>query len=305
VTQPVTGHPTRVLPILDLHGGLFFDRHLDFRQTVYRQTLEPEMYYTYVPYRNQNMIPVFDTITNTLNYDQLFNYNRFSGFDRIGDANQISLGITTRLIEEKTGWEKLRAGIGQIFYFRKRSVTIGPPTPEDSYNRSPLSGMITAEIIPFWHLRGDGIWSLRSNQFQNENITLSYRPAPQKVINLGYGFVKGGDINNSNLSATDLSFAWPLSSRMSAIGRWTQNVSHHHFQNLLYGLQYESCCWAVRLVAMKTFTGLNPATNSYQYDTRFALQFVLKGLGSFGNSDPSQLLDSNVPGYQSAFGQIL
>ncbi len=302
-TLPSTS-PSLSLPIFDIHSGLYFDRDFSFSSNYFRQTLEPEIYYTYVPYKNQNNLPIFDTLTNTLNYDQLFSYNRFSGYDRIGDANQISYGITTRLIDSSSGLEKLRAGAGQIYYFKKRSVTIGPQTPEDTYNRSPIAGILSWQINPAWTLSGNSIWSVQNSQFQNQNLTLSFHPAADKVINLGYGFVRNGDINGTNLSQTDLSFGWPILPQWSAVGRWTQNWESHHFQNLLYGLQYDACCWAVRFVAIKNFTGLSPVTNTFQYDSGFALQFALKGLGNFGNSDPTQLLSTNIAGYQSNFGQL-
>ncbi len=315
-------HPSRALPIFDIHSGLYFDRETHVFNTAYRQTLEPQVYYTYVPYRNQNDIPLFDTTVNTLTYDELFTYNRFSGLDRIGDANQISYGIATQLINSQSGYTKLRAGIGQIIYFIPRRVTLcaGPYAPltctsnpdnlENRFNKSPLSGVLAYHLNPDWSLIGDAIWNVQDNEFNNQTITLHYQK-DQKIINLGYSFLRGGDFqpnNNvpnssaSNLSQTDLSVAWPISRDWSTIARWTQNWNHHHFQNLLYGLQYDSCCWAVRFVAGRAFTNLSP-NNTYQYNTQFFIQFSLKGLGNYGNADPSQLLSSSVSGYQTNFGQ--
>ncbi len=326
VTTGASTGPTRSLPIFDIHSGLFFDRQMRFLSNPYRQTLEPQIYYTYVPYKNQDKIPVFDTITNTLTYDELFMYNRFSGLDRIGDANQISYGVTTRFIDEQSGYEKLRAGIGQIFYFRDRKVTLCSPlnsinstvpcveNPADNaintFNKSPLSGILNYNLNPNWGLTASSIWDVQTNQFNNQSIALHYSPEPRKIVNLGYGYVFNGDIqandipgsSASNLSQTDFSFAWPLSRDWSTVGRWTQNWNHHHFQNLLYGLQYDSCCWAVRFVTGRAFANLSPS-NTYQYNTQFFIQFALKGLGNYGNQDPSQLLGSSISGYQTNFGQ--
>ena len=318
-------NPSRALPIFDIHSGLYFDRNLSIASQGYRQTLEPQIYYLYVPYKNQDNLPVFDTTVNTLTYDELFMYNRFSGLDRIGDANQISYGFTTRLIEEQSGFEKLRAGIGQILYFRERKVTLCSPTSatnsffpcidtrdnsENNHNKSPLSGMLTYNLNPQWSLIGNSIWDTEFNQFDNQSITLHYQPNEQKIINLGYGFVRNGDIQSndapnssaSNLFQTDFSFAWPISRDWGMVGRWTQNWNHHHFQNLLYGLQYDSCCWAVRFITGRAFDNLSP-NNTYQYNTQFFIQFALKGLGNYGNADPTSLLSSSISGYQSHFGQ--
>jgi len=310
--QSHSANINRALPIFDVHSGLYFDRDINIGNTDWQQTLEPQLYYTYVPYHKQSQIPLFDTAANTLNYDQLFNYTRFSGIDRISDANQISYGIVTRFINSDSGLERFHAGIGQIFYFHSRQVTLsGQPTAEDSYNKSPVAGQLGWQINSAWNLHADSIWSVQKNGFDNQNITLSYLPAVNKIINLSYGFVRNGDVLStdqpnsatSNLSQTDLSFAWPVTSRWSAVGRWTQNWNHHHFQNLLYGLQYDTCCWAVRFVAARAFTGLTEH-NTFQYDTGIFVQFALKGLGNFGD-DPSQLLNSSVANYQPAFGQTL
>lgn len=324
VTIGPTG-PSRELPIFDIHSGLFFDRDIHVFSHGYHQTLEPQIYYTYVPFRNQDDIPVFDTTRNTLTYDELFIYNRFSGLDRIGDANQISYGLTTRFIDEQTGTEKLRAGIGQIFYFKDRQVTLCNPVtsinsmvpcletaedPSNTYNKSPVSGVLNYNLNPAWSLTANSIWDVQSNQFNNQSITVHYQPDPRKILNLGYGYVRNGDVQATdlpgsaavNLSQTDFSFAWPLTRDWSSVGRWTQNWNHRHFQNLLYGLQYDSCCWAVRFVTGRAFANLNP-NNTYQYNTQFFIQFALKGLGNYGNADPSQLLSSSISGYQTNFGR--
>ncbi|HSW70277.1 MAG TPA: LPS-assembly protein LptD [Gammaproteobacteria bacterium] len=327
ITTNSTTTPSRELPIFDIHSGLFFDRDIRVFSNPYRQTLEPQIYYTFVPYKNQDDIPVFDTTQNTLTYDELFIYNRFSGLDRIGDANQISYGLTSRLIDEQTGYEKLRAGIGQILYFKNRRVTLCNPinsvnsvvpciptadNTANTFNKSPLSGVFNYNLNPNWGMIANAIWNVETNKFNNQSITLHYQPQfdPRKIVNLGYGYVQNGDIqindvpgsNQSNLSQTDFSFAWPLARDWSMVGRWTQNWNHHHFQNLLYGLQYDTCCWAVRFVTGRAFANLNP-TNTYQYNTQFFFQFALKGLGVYGNADPSQLLSTSVSGYQNVFGQ--
>ncbi|HLB57837.1 MAG TPA: LPS assembly protein LptD, partial [Gammaproteobacteria bacterium] len=314
-------NPSRALPIFDIHSGLYFDRNLMIFNRSFRQTLEPQVYYTYVPYRNQNEIPIFDTTVNTLNYDQLFMYNRFSGLDRIADANQISAGITTRFVDQQSGIEKIRVGVGQIFYFENRRVTLCddpavcndvPNLAENRRNRSPLSGVFTYSLNPRWNATATTIWNPYTSKVDNQTVTLQYERDPKRVINLAYTFLRNGDsytntpgnpTNNSanNLSQTDLSAAWPVIYDWSAVARWTENWNHNHFQNILYGLQYDSCCWAVRFVTGRAFTNLN-SSNNPQYNTQFYIQFALKGLGNLGN-DPTSLLSNSIAGYQSNFGQ--
>lgn len=324
-------NPSRVLPIFDINNQFYFDRSITFLSKSYRQTLEPQLYYTYIPFRNQSELPVFDTSVNTLTYDQLFLYNRFSGIDRINDANQIAAGVTTRFIDQQSGKEKIKIAAGQIFYFTKRKVTLcnsatdpncqnngsddTPDNPNNRSARSPLSAMLGYNVNDNWSLNALTIYNSNThpNQITNQSVTVHYQPlGTQKIINAGYNFVRNGEIlpgdvvNHSaaNLSVTDLSFNWPVFRDWSLIGRWTQNWNHNYFQNLLYGLQYDSCCWAVRLVAGRLFTNLN-VNNKPVYNTQFYLQFALNGLGPIpvGSSDPSQLLSTNIAGYQANFGR--
>lgn len=327
LTFSSTKTPSRVLPIFDINTQVYFDRNIKFFGKGYRQTLEPQFYYTYIPYRNQNKLPVFDTTLNTLTYDQLFMYNRFSGIDRIGDANQLAVGVTSRFIDEQSGAEKVKMAAGQILYFRHRVVTLCSSTtdpdcqgssafnadPNNRTNRSPLSGLITYNVNTNWSATAATIWNSHTSKVDNQNVSIHYQPpGTQKIVNMGYNFVRNGEIlpgdvvnsSASNLSVTDFSVNWPVFRDWSAIGRWTQNWNHNYFQNLLYGLQYDSCCWAVRIVAGRLFTNLN-LNNTPTYNTQFYLQFALKGLGPIpvGGGDPSQLLSTNIAGYQTNFGR--
>jgi LPS-assembly protein len=328
LTQYEIGHVTtnprtssRSLPILDVNSGLYFDRNTGWLGRSYKQTLEPQVYYTYIPFKNQNALPVFDTNQNILTYDELFTYNRFSGLDRIGDANQVSLGLTTRFIDSITGYEKITAAIGEIYYFKKRQVTLCS-TPENctAYEnnpnnlsiRSPLSGMLKYSATPDWSATANTIWNSKTSRFDNQNLTLQYMPNARKVFNVGYNFVRSGDIllpweppgsPTANLSQTDASFAWPISRDWTLLGRWTENWNQRRLQNVVSGLQYDSCCWAIRFVASRIFVALRP-NNTFQYNNQAYIEFSLKGLGNYGpNGDASVLLASNIAGYKSNFGR--
>jgi LPS-assembly protein len=311
----------RALPIFDMASGLYFDRDLTLFKLPYRQTLEPQIYYVSIPYKDQNNFPLFDTTVNTLNYDQLFQYNRFSGLDRINDANQISAGITTRLIDQQSGAEKIRVGLGQIFYFKNRRVAlcndqnpaICTDTPSSSYNRynrSPIAGILSYTLTNHWNVTANTLWNAETSSFDNQSLTVQYLLDLKHIINLNYTYIRNGDTFPGDppggflhpISQTNLSLAWGLFRDWEGYLTWTQNWNHNHFQNLLYGLQYDSCCWALRFVTGRMFVGLNP-DNSPQYNNQFFVQFALKGLGNIGNNDPTSLLNSSISGYQSNFGQ--
>ncbi len=321
VSNIMSKSTSRALPIIDINTGMYFDRDIHFFGRDAQQTLEPQLYYLYVPYRNQYQIPVFDTTTNTLTYNQLFVDNRFSGLDRIGDANQVSAGVTTRFIDTDSGFERLRAGIAEIIYFKNRQVTIctiddpycltSSDARDNTLRRSPIAGILAYQINPSWSLTGNSIWNTQLNQMDNQTITLQYHTDTARIVNLGYNFVRNGDIqpnlpatsSGNNLKQVDVSFAWPVSNNWSAIGHWTKSVNEGHFQNLLYGLQYDSCCWAARFVGGRTFTNLDVITGTPQYDNQIYFQFALRGLGNFGSGDPSQYVSSNIGSYNTNFGQ--
>lgn len=310
----------RSLPIFDIASGLSLDREFNFFGRIFRQTLEPQVYYTYIPYHDQSEIPVFDTTVNTLTYDQLFNYNRFTGIDRIGDANQIGVGVTTRLIDQETGTEKVRLGVGEIVYFANRRVTlcddpnVCSDNPENDSNKrplSPISGLLNYHINNAWSFTANTIWNPITKQLENTSLAFQYHPDPLRLINLGYSYARSGDIlsgisttnSDNNLKVTDVSAAWPLTENISGVARWSQNWNHEHLQNLVYGLQYDTCCWAVRFVGGRAFTGFDTNNNNQpQYSSEYYLQFSLKGLGDVGSGNPTGLL-SSIPGYQSPFGQ--
>lgn len=313
----------RSVPIFDVASGLYFSRNTSFFSTGYKQTLEPQVYYTYIPYRSQASLPNFDTTVNTLTYDQIFNYNRFTGIDRIGDANQVGFGVTTRFIDQETGLEKVRAGVGEIFYFANRRVTLcnsstgpdacsdNPDNPDNERRLSPISGLLTYNVFPGWSFDGNSIWNPITKQLDNTALGLRYQPDASRVVNLGYSYARGGDVlsgvpsddPSNNLKVTNVSAAWPVLHEVTAVGLWSQNWNHAHLQNLLYGLQYDSCCWAVRLVGGRAFTNLDPNNNNKpQYDSQIYLQFNLKGLGNIGTGNPANLL-SSITGYNPQFGQ--
>lgn len=313
-----TNAPTaihRAVPIADLASGLFFTRNLHVFGTSFTQTLEPQIYYTYIPYRHQSDIPIFDTTVNNLTYDQLFNYNRFTSIDRIGDANQISAGVSSRFIDQETGFEKVRLGVGEIIYFSNRHVTLcnsesvcsDNPFDHSNHQRlSPISGLLSYHVNQAWSTNANVLWDPISKQLTSTTLAFQYRPDERRLLNLGYSYARNDILTGvtssspiNNLKVTDFSFAWPLAYNISAVGRWSQSWNDRHLQNLLYGLQYDTCCWAVQAVGGKAFVGADPnQNNALKYNSEFYIQFALKGLGDVGSGSPTGLL-STIPGYKA------
>ncbi|MBU1559062.1 MAG: LPS-assembly protein LptD [Gammaproteobacteria bacterium] len=314
-------NPDLWIPMFDLKGGVYFDRRVTFFKNDYRQTLEPTIYYLYVPYHNQNQLPYFDTNVQSFNYDLMFQDNRFSGIDRIGDTNQITLGISTRFLENSSGNEKATFSIGQIHYLEHRKVSLyyGPDQnqPNDMMYRRPVSPIAAKATYNFntaWSAWANANWNTKFNDFDDEQLQFQYKPDQYHILNLGFHYARGGDAlpglpldsEKNNLKQTDISTYWRLTNHWSVLGRWNYNWSHGHEMAYVYGLAYESCCWAVRFVGTKSFIGEYPAPNPNhrnQYDHGFYIQFALKGLGDVGSGDPTSLLSDSINGYEDAFGQ--
>ncbi|WP_035889899.1 LPS-assembly protein LptD [Legionella norrlandica] len=309
------------IPRYSVDSGVYFERDLTLKGISYVQTLEPRIFYLRVPYYNQTVIPVYDSGLMIFNVDQLFRTNRFSGFDRIGDANQLSYAMTTRWLVEETGAERANFSIGQIKYFSDRRVQLCQnPTgfcidnPDafgnlsSTYGTSPIASRAVYKFNPAWGITGDYIWDPTTNATNNADLNLHYQPSPNAIINGGYSYLVNGDVTqvrnngsaNNALHQAILAAAWPLSDKWSGIGAYSYNISKNYSMMSFLGAQYDSCCWAIRVLGGRTFKSLN-AQFEPQYNNNIYLQILLKGLGSVASTDPSGILNTYLPGYNDPF----
>jgi LPS-assembly protein len=299
---------SRVLPIFTVDTGTYFER----RMGNYKQTLEPRAFYLFVPASNQGDLPLFDTTLPPFSFAQLFRTNRFVGYDRLADANQLSLALTTRFINGFNGEQKIRASIGQILYI-KRTKTCAPPSDCNTdfyYNKSlsPLVGEINYSLFPSWDVVGGMAIDPESYGLNTASLRFHYHLDPKHIFNIGYDFVKKGDTltgynfnsSHSDLNRVNLALAWQLTDHWQVLGNFNYNLSHGHPQAYFYGLQYDSCCYAVRFVASRIITAEN-RNDAATYQTNIYIQLQLKGLGNIGNSDAGRLLTSSIFGYCDTF----
>ena len=302
---------SRNLPIVNLDAGLFFQRHFAHHQHDYVQTLEPRFFYLYVPFENQANFPDFDTQFLPFSYEQLFALNRFTGFDRLQNANQMTFGITSRIFDATTGEQKLRAGLGIIYYITRPRVTL-PNTAPTIGHTSPLVGQLIYYPAPHWSISGSSAWDFNREELNNAIFHVSYSGDTLHIVTIGYEFVRANDplsLNptnaNQNTQLLSLGFSWPLTHRWSVVGYWYYNIAQRRAETYYAGLQYDTCCWALRFLADRHFTGTatNTTTGAQQNEFRnqYVVQLMLKGLGSFGNSNPSALLTSTLPGFHDTF----
>ncbi|MBL1320708.1 MAG: LPS assembly protein LptD [Methylophaga sp.] len=295
VTTGIDKTPTRTAPVVSLDSGLFFERAMSLGQGSYIQTLEPRAFYLYVPERVQKDIPVFDSSLRTFNMGQLFAYDRFSGSDRLGDANQLSIALTSRIINQQTGHESFRVSLGQIQYFHDRDVTIDN-TAKESDSSSDMIAEIAASLAKEWTVRGEMQWDPRESRSNMSSVRLQYRGDSGGLLNFSHRYRRDNVTNLEGLEQVDISTRLPINKQWSIIGRWYRSLKESQTLETLVGIEYDSCCWATRLVVR------DYVNNALDDDRNLAIffQIELKGLGNFGQKTDS-LLEKSILGYDPDF----
>jgi len=305
--------PSSTIPITSLDSGLYFDRETSWFGNNLRQTLEPRAFYLYAPDEDQNDQPLFDTNENTFSYNSLFRDDRFSGNDRVGDANQLALGVTSRALEED-GTERARGSLGQVFYFRDRNVQLleadGTEPDADTSSSSAYAAELMYRVSDAWRLNADMLWDPDNSGSDAGSFMANYQPEPRKILNMGYRY--RNNINTFNaltgsfdrdvdrrIDQSDMSFMWPLNPQWSLIGRWQHDFADDRTLEALGGLEYDSCCWKLRVVN-RYWVDYNEFESVARDEANrgIFLQIVLKGLGSVTGNDVDSLLGDGIPGYR-------
>ena len=279
--------PSRSVPITSLDTGLILERTMSSGNGSRRiQTIEPRLLYVQIPNRDQDGLPVFDTIIPDLNLVQLFRKNRFLGVDRVGDTDQASLGITTRVLDVSTGKELVAATIGQTRYFNDRRVFLPGGSP-DNFESSDYVAEVRFLLHESWNFDFGHQWGSGDVGTTQSEARLQYRPSNNRVLNLAYRF------RRNSLEQGDVSWAWPLSSQWNFVGRYNYSFRDEEVLEEFFGLEYDSCCWALRLVARRHIS-----TRDGTRDSSFGLQLVLKGMASVGTA-ADKLLERGILGYSA------
>lgn len=278
--------PSRTLPIFSLDSGLYLEREVNIVNNSYTQTIEPRLFYVYIPNKEQDLLPVFDSSLADLNMTTLFTENQFTGDDRINNANQISLALTTRMVDKNTGIERFAATIGQRYYFNDQEVTLPGGTKTDDNSTDIIAGM-TARLSNQWKL--DAFWQYNTDDagMVRTNILARYNPEPGKVLNLGYRYTE------QFLEQINMSGQWPLSRGWYGVGRMNYSLRDSNLIESIAGLEYDAGCWQARGVIQRVQT----ATADANYGLFFQLE--LGGLASIG-ANPLNILRRDIPGYLSS-----
>ena len=279
---------SRSLPIFSVDSGVTFERDVNWQGTALTQTLEPRLYYLYVPERDQSQIPVFDSALTGFDFAQIFGENRYGGGDRIGDANQATVMLTSRLLDPLTGAETMRAAFGQRFYFSTQKVGL-PGEVLRSDRQTDFLGSFSGRVLPRTYADVGLQYNPRLNQMERINVGGRYQPEAGKVLNAGYRYTRD-QIGQVGLGQIDISGQWPIFGGWHAVGRFNYSTKDRRMIESVAGLEYDGGCWVGRIVMQRL------ATQTQQSNTSLFLQLELNGFAKVG-SNPLDILKRNVPGY--------
>jgi LPS-assembly protein len=290
-------------PLFSLDGGLIFERDLPWGESTWLQTLEPRAYYLWADYEDQEGLPDFDTSELTFAYNQLYRDTRFSGRDRLDDANQVSVGLTTRIIDPASGNERFSASLGQIYYFDDRRVNVGAAQSGDFEGSSAIAGELSFAPTDQLDMRSSVLWNTDENEIDQSYTQVAFVGDDRRIFNLGYSFrrYRGNDPNASNIEQVDFSTYFPVNRDWSVFLRTLYDLDDQERINDMAGIEYNSCCWRVRLVYQRHLdqkSGSN-VDSLVEYEDATFIEFQLKGLGGIGTR-VSSMLEEFIRGYEDS-----
>jgi LPS-assembly protein len=285
---------TRSLPIASLDTALLMDRDFAWNGRSYIQTLEPRAYYLYIPYQNQDSLPVFDTALADLSLAQLFAENQYVGQDRINDANQLTLAVTSRFLDPRSGLERLQLTLGQRYYFNDQRVTLPGSAPRGG-DVTDFLAQVSGQLTDQLRLSGGIQYNPDDGELARANAGAHYQPGPGRVVNLDLRYINDRYTTDQDegINQIDLSWQWPLQARWYSVGRVNYSFKEERLVEGLLGFEYNAGCWSLRAVAQQL------ATASDQSSSAFYLQLELRGLTRLG-VNPLDVLSRSISGYSKS-----
>lgn len=276
----------RTLFSTSIDSGLYFDRSSNWFGNSITNTLEPRAYYLYTPYEDQSDIPLFDTGLLDFSFDNLFRNNRFNGPDRVSDANQLALALSSSVLDDASGAELLRASIGQIYYFEDRRVTLYRDEPVETSSSSVIA-QVSGQVNAQWQYRA-GVQvdpHADQNNVRQGLAQVVYHGDQNQMFNVAYRLRKGV------VEQTDVGFIWPVTANMNMIGRWYYSLQDEQTMEAVAGLEYGRCCWRVRAILRHYLDD-----DGLDHTNTAMIQLELNGLGELGH-DIDNYLDKSIYGY--------
>ncbi|AXU96412.1 LPS assembly protein LptD [Erwinia persicina] len=297
----------RVMPQFKVDGKMVFDRDMDWAKG-YTQTLEPRVQYLYTPYRDQSDIRAYDSTLLQSDYTGLFRDRTYSGLDRIASANQVSTGVTSRIFDDQLV-ERFNASIGQIYSFTPARTGLNT-TSDDDRGSLVWAGDSYWKISDRWAARGGLQYDTNLNDISQGNAVLEYRRDADRMIQLNYRYTSKEyvqqtltSLNNplwqQEISQIGATASWPIADAWSVVGAWYYDTKANQAADQLIGVQYSSCCYALRLGYERKINGWE--NDNSKYDNKISFNIELRGLSPSYGLGTGQMLRQGILPYQRAF----
>jgi LPS-assembly protein len=288
--QTLAGQPDKqsiALPWMSLDGGLIFDRDANWFGQKLTHTLEPRVFYVYAPFRNQDQVPIFDTALADFNYAQIFTENRFAGGDRFGDANQVTVAATSRLLTS-SGEELVRGTLGRRYYFRDERVGLTTTSVLRRRDESDVLASVGGRLAKALTLDAAVQYNPQESRVERYSMSARFAPEIAKVISASYRYNRDPALP---IRQMDLSGQWPVKPGWYAIGRFNYSFEDRRLLEGIAGVEYNAGCWVFR----GAFQRIQAAVQTTSTGMFFQLEF--NGFGSVGSDELVQLFKRNISGY--------
>ncbi len=294
---------SRYIPSFKINSGINFERDLTAFGSPYKQTLVPQIQYLYVPYRDQSTIGTYDTTRMQQDYYALFRDNRFSGYDRIADANQITLGISSSILNAQSQ-EKMRFAVGQNYYFTpSRTELLDDDDEADTASRSSLIAEFDVNFADNYFFHAGIEWDSDENEISSANSALEKRWLYNTYAQLNYRYVAVSNDGDEEDLVNQLGskINWSINGQWSSFASYYYDLEYQHLYESMIGIKYQSCCWSISLSYdkhMSAYYGdIDTIADDYESESSYEINFELKGLGGAGTGSNESLFNYGRPFY--------
>jgi LPS-assembly protein len=276
---------SRTLGQVKVYGSLAFERPVSWFGTPATQTFEPKVQYLYTSFEDQSNIGRYDTTRLFNDVAGLFRGQEFTGLDRISDNNQVTVGVTSRFIDENNQ-ERFKLSLGQIFYLKDSQVV--DATKED--DRSALAAELDWQIGSKWYAHTQAQVSTITDKVERSSLSLQYQLAENKILQINHRYVR--DLSSEEINQVGITASWPLAKNWQWVGRWYHDLELNRTVESYTGVQYESCCWTVSFVAQRNLSNRfddGGAQSTNEFESGFRVYFTTRNLlrdGLFGYRRP-------------------
>ena len=296
---------TRYIPSFKIHSGINFERDLTAFNSKYKQTLVPQIQYLYVPYQDQSDIGTYDTTTMQQDYYALFRDNRFSGYDRIADANQITLGVSSSFLNAQ-GQEKMRFAVGQNYYITS-SETVLPDdnsdSESDSVSRSSIIGKFDVNFADEYFFHAGIEWDADENEIKSANSAFEKRWLYNTYAQLNYRYIAVSEEDKEENLVNQLGskINWAINGQWTTFASYYYDLEYEHLYESMFGLKYQSCCWSLTLGydrhMLAYYGDIDDIAEDYETESSYEINFELTGLGGAGSGSSESMFDYGRPFY--------